>query len=74
MVLFIERDHLCTISNDFSHAPVGGDAVAEEQLAADPDCGPRTLVFPIADAFGVRVHPRSIERALARRRRRSKSR
>jgi transposase len=49
-------------------------AFAEEQLAADPGLRPKDLTGPIADAFGVRVHPRSIERALARRRRRSKSR
>jgi transposase len=49
-------------------------AFAEEQLAADPGLRPKDLTGPIADAFGVRVHPRSIERALARRRQRSKSR
>jgi transposase len=48
---------------------------AGQQLAADPALRPAQLVTPIADAFGVRVHPRSIERALARRRERhSKSR
>jgi len=48
---------------------------AEQQLAADPALRPAQLVTPIADAFGVRVHPRSVERALARRRERhSKSR
>ena len=50
-------------------------AWAEEQLAADPALRPAQLVTPIADAFGVRVHPRSVEKALARRRERhSKSR
>src|ERR1022692_2187896 len=47
---------------------------AEQQLAADPALKPAGLAGPIAGAFGVRVHPRSIERALARRRERSKSR
>ena len=47
---------------------------AEQQLAADPALKPAGLAGPIAEAFGVRVHPRSIERALARRRERSKSR
>jgi hypothetical protein len=37
-------------------------------LAADPSLRPADLVEPLADRFGVRVHPRSIERALARRR------
>ena len=50
-------------------------AWAEEQLAADPGLRPAGLPDRIADAFGVRVHPRSVERALARRRERhSKSR
>src|SRR6266581_7085335 len=50
-------------------------AWAEEQLAADPALRPAQLPDPIEDAFGVRVHPRSVERALARRRERhSKSR
>ena len=50
-------------------------AWAEDQLAADPALRPARLPDRIEDAFGVRVHPRSIERALARRReRRSKSR
>jgi transposase len=49
-------------------------AWAEEQLAADPALKPAGLAGPIAEAFGVRVHPRSIERALARRREHSKSR
>jgi len=50
-------------------------AWAEEQLAADPGLRPGQLAGPIEEAFGVRVHPRSVERALARRRERhSKSR
>src|SRR6516162_9457084 len=50
-------------------------AWAEEQLAADPVLRPAELPGRIEDAFGVRVHPRSVERALARRRERhSKSR
>ena len=49
-------------------------AFAEHALAADAGLRAKDLVGPIEDAFGVRVHPRSIERALARRRRRSKSR
>jgi len=43
-------------------------AFCEQQLAADPALRPKGLVGPIEAAFGVRVHPRSIERALARRR------
>src|SRR6266849_2005622 len=50
-------------------------AWAQEQLAADPGLRPAQLPGPIQDAFGVRVHPRSVEKALARRRERhSKSR
>jgi transposase len=49
-------------------------AWAEEYLVGHPGLRPGGLVDPIADQFGVRVHPRSIERALARRRERSKSR
>jgi transposase len=49
-------------------------AWAEQQLAADPALKPAGLPGPIAEAFGVRVHPRSVERALARRREHSKSR
>ena len=49
-------------------------AWAEQQLAADPALKPARLTGPIAEEFGVRVHPRSIERALARRREHSKSR
>ena len=41
-------------------------AFAEAQLAADPTLRPADLVAPIAERFGMRVHPRSIERALAR--------
>ena len=47
---------------------------AGERLAADPALKPAGLADPIAAEFGVRVHPRSIERALARRREHSKSR
>ena len=39
---------------------------AQEQLAADPALRPAGLARPIAEQFGVRVYPRSIERALAR--------
>ena len=50
-------------------------AWAEEQLAADPALRPAQLPDRIEQAFGVRVHPRSVEKALARRRERhSKSR
>ena len=49
-------------------------AWAEQQLAGDPALKPAGLAGPIAEEFGVRVHPRSIERALARRREHSKSR
>ena len=50
-------------------------AWAEERLAADPGLRPAQLAGPIEESFGVRVHPRSVERALARRRERhSKSR
>jgi transposase len=49
-------------------------AWAEQQLAADPSLRPAGLVEPIAERFAVRVHPRSVERALARRREHSKSR
>jgi transposase len=45
-------------------------AWAEEQLAADPALRPAQLAGPIEVAFGVRVHPRSVEKALARRRER----
>src|SRR6266571_638514 len=43
-------------------------AWAGQQLAADPALRAGRLAGPIAEQFGVRVHPRSIERALARRR------
>ena len=43
-------------------------AWAEEQLAADPQLKAAGLAGLIAAEFGVRVHPRSVERALARRR------
>jgi transposase len=49
-------------------------AWAEDQLAADPMLRPGGLAGPIEEQFGVHVHPRSIERALARRREQSKSR
>ena len=50
-------------------------AWAEQQLAASPQLRPARLAGPIEEAFGVRAHPRSIERALARHRERhSKSR
>jgi transposase len=45
-------------------------AWAEEQLAADPALRPARLPDRIEEAFGVRVHPRSVEKALARRRER----
>ena len=41
---------------------------AETLLAANAALRPADLVEPLATRFGVRVHPRSIERALARRR------
>jgi transposase len=37
-----------------------------EQLEADPSLRPRDLVAQVAERFGIDVHPRSIERALAR--------
>ena len=46
---------------------------AREQLMADPDLRPARLTEPIAAQFGVRVHPRSIERALARHQERPQS-
>ena len=42
-------------------------AHAETLLAADASLRPADLVEPLRKRFGVRVHPRSIERALARR-------
>jgi transposase len=41
-------------------------AFAQERLQVDPGMRPADLVGLIQDRFGVRVHPRSIERALAR--------
>ena len=41
-------------------------AWAEQLLAADPALRPAQLPGPIEASFGVRAHPRSIERALAR--------
>ena len=50
-------------------------AWAEEQLTASAGLRPAQLTGRIEAAFGVRVHPRSVEKALARRRERhSKSR
>jgi hypothetical protein len=50
-------------------------AWAEQRLSADPALRPAQLAGPVEEAFGVRAHPRSIERALARyRERHSKSR
>jgi transposase len=49
-------------------------AWAQAELDADPKLKPAGLVDPIIAQFGIRVHPRSIERALARRREQSKSR
>jgi transposase len=43
-------------------------AWAEQALAADPALRPAALAGPIEANFGVRAHPRSIERALARHR------
>jgi transposase len=40
---------------------------AEAQQAADPALKPAGLAGPIEEKFGARVHPRSVERALARR-------
>ena len=41
-------------------------AFCQERLESDPGLKPRDLVAQIAEHFGVQVHPRSIERALAR--------
>src|ERR1700683_4485907 len=49
-------------------------AWAGEQLAADPALRPAQLPDRVEEAFGVRVPPRSVERALARRREHPKSR
>ena len=48
---------------------------AEQQLAASPGLRPAQLAPLIEESFGVHVHPRTVEKALARRRERhSKSR
>jgi transposase len=44
-------------------------AFARQQLEADPDLRAGDLVEGIEGRFGLRVHPRSVERALARSRR-----
>lgn len=44
----------------------------EQLLADDPALRPVALVDLVEERFGLRVHPRSIERALARRRENSK--
>ena len=49
-------------------------AWAEEQLAAGPGLRPAQLPARIEESFGVRVHPRSVERALASRRERHSKR
>lgn len=49
-------------------------AHAEVLLAGDTSLRPADLVEPLAERFGVRVHARSIERALARRRSRKSDR
>jgi transposase len=41
-------------------------AFARQALEADPTLRAAELVRPIEERFGVRVHPRSVERALAR--------
>jgi transposase len=41
-------------------------AFVRERREADPSLRPRDLVEPVAERFGIDVHPRSIERALAR--------
>jgi transposase len=41
-------------------------AFVEELLAADPALRPADVVEAIAERFDIRVHPRSVERALAR--------
>jgi transposase len=41
-------------------------AFCRERLAADPNVSAQALVEPIFERFGVRVHRRSVERALAR--------
>jgi transposase len=49
-------------------------AWVDEQLAGDPRLRPGQLAGRIDERFGVRAHPRSIERALVRYRERTKSR
>jgi len=46
---------------------------ARESMTTDPSLRPAQLVEVIADRFGVRLHPRSIERTLARAREASKT-
>jgi transposase len=41
-------------------------AFARQRLEAEPSLRAAELVEPIAERFGVRVHPRSVERALQR--------
>ena len=41
-------------------------AFAQQRLQADPSLRAGDLVEAIAEQYGVRVHPRSVERALAR--------
>ena len=41
-------------------------AFCQERLRSDPKLTPKDLVAQIAERYGVQVHPRSIERALAR--------
>ena len=55
--------------------PKGGHKLTEavldhlaEVLAGDPDLTSKQLAAVVAERFGVTVHPRSVERALARRR------
>ena len=55
--------------------PKGGHKLTEpvidrllETLEADPDLTSTELAAVVAEQYGVRVHPRSVERALARRR------
>ena len=49
-------------------------AWADQQLRGDPGLRPAALAGPIEQTFGVRAHPRSIERALARYRERHSKR
>ncbi len=41
-------------------------AFAQERLLSDPTLKPRDLVAQIAERYGIQVHSRSIEKALAR--------